>query len=123
MNVITAIFWVAASLFVVFKTTAVYEYFKFLPLPEKITKIKEYEEERKRDFTLSYKMFWMTSHDSFFIRLVTCPYCLSAWLSLGVSAVFSCFKWLPAVYLGGLSIYFGVSTLISVLEKMETNNE
>ena len=106
MSILAAISWVAASLFVVFKTTAVYEYFKVLPLPERITKIKEYEEARKRDFTLSYKMFWMTDHDCFFIRLVTCPYCLSAWFSLVFSTVFSCLEWLPAVYLGSLSIYF-----------------
>lgn len=123
MSILAAISWVAASLFVVFKTTAVYEYFKVLPLPERITKIKEYEEARKRDFTLSYKMFWMTDHDSFFIRLVTCPYCLSAWFSLVFSTVFSCLEWLPAVYLGGMSTYFGVSAMINWFERMEDGNE
>lgn len=123
MSILAAISWVAASLFVVFKTTAVYEYFKILPLPERLTKIKEYEKERNRDFTLSYKMFWMTTHDSFFTRMVTCPYCLSAWLSLGFSTIFSCLEWVPAVYLGGMSIYFGVSTMINWLERMEEGNE
>lgn len=122
MNILAAISWVAGSLFVLFKTTAVYEYFKVLPLPERITKFKEYEAERARDFTLSYKMFWMTTHDSFFTRLVTCPYCLGAWLSLGFSVIFSCMEWVPAVYLGSLSTYFGVSAIINWLEKLEDDN-
>jgi hypothetical protein len=123
MNTFAAISWVAGTMFVLFKTTAVYEYFKVLPLPERITKIKEYKKEKLLNYALSYKMFWMTTHDSFFIRLVTCPYCLGAWLSLGFSAIFSCIEWVPAVYLGGLSTYFGVSALINKLEWMESTNE
>ena len=123
MNTLAAIFWIAASLFILFNTTAVYEYFKFLPLPEKITKIKEYENERKYDFSLSYKMFWLTNYDSFFIRLVTCPYCLSGWLSLGFSVNFSCLTWLPIVYFGGLTTYFGISRLFSWLENLENSDD
>ena len=123
MNILAAISWVATTLFVVFKTTAVYEYFKVLPLPERVTKLKEYEIEKRYNFTLSYKMFWMTTHNSFFTRLVTCPYCLSAWLSLGFSAIFSCLEWLPVVYLGSLSTYFGVSAMISWFERLGDENE
>jgi hypothetical protein len=122
MNTIAAIFWVAASLFVLFETTAVYEYFRILPLPEKITKIKEYEKEKNNDFGLSYKLFWLTTYDCFFIRLITCPYCLAAWLSLIFSLFLSCLMWVPLVYFGGLTTYFGVSSLFRWLENLENSN-
>ena len=122
LNVLAAIGWVAGSLYVFFKTTAVYEYLKLLPLPEKITKMKEYEAERRHNFTMSYKEFFTTNYDTFLIRLLTCPYCLSAWLSLIFCGIFSCFMWLPVVYLVGLASYFFISLLYQWLEKMENSN-
>lgn len=122
LNVLAAIGWVAGSLYVFFKTTAVYEYLKLLPLPEKITKMKEYEAERRHNFTMSYKEFFTTNYDTFLIRLLTCPYCLSAWLSLIFCGIFACFMWLPVVYLVGLASYFFISLLYQWLEKMENSN-
>lgn len=119
MSILAAMSWVAATLFVCFKTSAVYEYLKSLPLPNWLTHMKDYEADRKYDFGLSYKMYMMTMRDSFFIRLVTCPYCLGAWLSLGFSWGFSCLEWLPVVYLGGLLGYTAIGT---VMDRMENNN-
>lgn len=122
MNVLAAIGWVAGALYVFFKTTAVYEYLKLLPLPEQITKMKEYEAERRHNFTMSYKEFFTTNYDTFLIRLLTCPYCLSAWLSLIFCGIFSCFAWLPVVYLGGLITYLGTSLVLDYLQKKENEN-
>ena len=123
MNILMTILWVAMTLFVCFKTTAVYEYLKILPFLNKVTKIKEYHLEKKYNYTLSYKMYMMTEHDSFFIRLITCPYCLGFWLSLGFSTIFSCLNWIPAVYFGGLSTYYGASSLLKWLEKEDSTHE
>jgi hypothetical protein len=120
MNILQAITWVAGSLFVLFETTAVYEYLKVLPLPNFITKFKDYENEKKYDSALSYRMYWLINHDSFFIKMITCPYCLGAWASIGFSMIFSCFEWIPAVYLGGLSTYFIVAALLKKLERMNS---
>ena len=123
MRILEAISWVAGFLFVSFKTTAIYEYAKLFPIFEKITHFKEYETEKQHDIGLSYKMYYITTHDSFFTRLITCPYCLGAWVSIGFCAIFSCLNWLPIVYFGGLTTYFGVSVIMNRLENMENSDD
>lgn len=123
MNILKAMMWVGTVLYVIFQTSAVYEYLKVLPLPEFIKKMKQYEAERKYDFGLSYKIYYITRHDSFFTRLITCPYCLGAWVSLGVCYLFSCLEWFPVVYLGGLSTYYTATLLFKKFEKAENDYE
>jgi hypothetical protein len=123
MSILKALAWVGASLYVLFQTNAVYEYLNVLPLPEKIKKMKEYQKERQFDYSLSYRFFYTTNYNSFLIRLLTCPYCLGAWLSIGFSVIFSCLEWVPIVYLGGLSTYYGSTVLLKWLENMESTHE
>ena len=119
MEVIAAIAWVATTLFVLFKTSAVYEYLKILPLPDQITHFKEYKKEQEYDFSLSYRLFILINHDTFLNKLFTCPYCLGMWLSVGFSWVFSCLMWIPVVYSGSLIYYFGLCAALLKLEKLE----
>lgn len=121
MSILAAMSWVAATLFVCFKTTAVYEYFRLL-VPSFISKMKDYDNERKYDYGLSYKLYMMTRHDSFLTRLVTCPYCLGAWLSGGFSWYFSCMEWLPVVYFGGLAGYLAIGLALDKLEAIDNGN-
>jgi hypothetical protein len=123
MQLLKAISWTAGVLYILFQTTAVYEYLKIMPLPEKIKKMKEYQTERQYNYSLSYRFFYTTNYNSFLIRLLTCPYCLGAWLSIGFSWVFSCIEWFPVVYLSGLSTYYGATVLLKWLEKVESNND
>lgn len=123
MSILKALSWVGASLYLLFQTNMVYEYLNVLPLPEKIKKMKEYQKERQFDYSMSYRFFYTTNYNSFLIRLLTCPYCLGAWLSIGFSTIFSCIEWVPVVYLGGLSTYYGTTVFLNKLEKMESNNE
>jgi len=123
MSILKALCWTAATLYILFETTAVYEYLKVLPLPNFLTKMKSYENDKKYDYTLSYKMYWLLNHDSFFIKMITCPYCLGAWLSVGFSAIFSCMEWIPAVYLGALSTYFSATVALKKLERMTSDHE
>lgn len=118
-NMLIAIAWVAASLFVAFKTTAVYEYLKILPLPERITHLKEYQREQLTNFSMSYKLFLEITYDTFLNRLLTCPYCVGFWLSLGFSWFFTCVETLPVVYLGSLISYYCISASINRLEKLD----
>lgn len=123
IDILKAIGWVAASLFVCYNTNAVYEYLKLLPIPNRITKIKDYLAESKWGFQNSYKVYMMANHDSFLIRMMTCYYCFGVWLSLAFSAYFSCLEWLPVVYLGSLSTYLGCSVAFKKLGQMEQTNE
>ena len=122
MEVIAAIAWVATTLFVLFKTSAVYDYLKILPLPDQITHFKEYKKEHEYDLSLSYRLFILINHDTFLNKLFTCPYCLGMWLSVGFSWGFSCLIWIPVVYLGSLVSYFATSVLVTKLERLDNDN-
>lgn len=123
MEVIAAIAWVATTLFVLFKTSAVYDYLKILPLPDQITHFKEYKKEQEYDLSLSYRLFILINHDTFLNKLFTCPYCLGMWLSVGFSWGFSCLMWIPVVYLGSLVSYFATSVLVTKLERLDNDND
>ncbi len=66
--------------YIFFETPAFIEYFTLFKL--KFTKYKEYNDIKSRLDTLSYNNFLLMNYDSFFIRLITCPICLSVWLNL-----------------------------------------
>lgn len=55
--------------------------------------------------------FWLTVFSerpktSFFLKMVTCPYCVGFWLSLGISAVSGYWYLAGAAYFFGLVGYF-----------------
>ena len=121
MQLLKAISWVTGSLFVLYNTTAVYEYLRVFT-PNFISKMREYDADRKYNPSMSYKLYMMINHDSFFIRLLTCYYCFGAWLSLISCAWFSCLAWTPAVYLISIATYLASTVLVKKLEQMEQSD-
>ena len=120
--ILQALAWATAALFVAFETTAVYEYLKLLPFLEKITKIKEYEQEKTKDFTISYIQHMDIFNNSFFYKMASCPYCIGFWISLGFSVLFSCFLWFPVVFLGSVTGHICLKTAIAWMEKLHESD-
>jgi len=98
-----AMMWVAMVLFVVYETSAVYEYSKFLP--EWISRKREYKHELEFNPQMSYGTFMRIHHDSFLIRWLSCPYCFGMAVSIGLTLLFSNWQMIPITYLGGLLGY------------------
>lgn len=100
-SVIVAAAWVAAVLIIWLQTTAVEEYFKFLPI------VKQYHQYKQTRIGTTFIRFLQTDHNCFLVRLITCAFCLGAILS-GVCAI-----WIPVAYIAGvyviaLLIYQGI---------------
>lgn len=74
------IFLIVSILIIWFNTDAFLEYARLLHLPG--VKVKEYLVAKDRDCTLSYHTFLLLNYNNFFTRLITCPVCTSAWLTL-----------------------------------------
>jgi hypothetical protein len=85
MEVLLASLWVALVLYLVYETSVVYSYLSRLPFLNFITHIKEYESERKDNWSLSYSLFMQLNHGGFLLDLLMCRYCLGFWLALGAS--------------------------------------
>ena len=85
MEVLIASLWVALALYSVYETSVVYSYLSRLPFLNFITHIKEYERERKDNWSLSYSLFMQLNYGGFLLELLLCRYCLGFWLALGAS--------------------------------------
>jgi hypothetical protein len=85
INILIALFLLgvfeAMILFIDFDTDAFVEYVSLFKL-EKLFKVDEYKLVSKDDPLLSYPEFLSTNHANFFVRMITCPKCLSVWLAL-----------------------------------------
>jgi len=79
------IFLISSSAFLIlviwFKSEAFQEYCKIF-YADKFFLIHDFEEKQKNDLTLDYHSYLLKDHDSFFIRLITCPICFSVWITL-----------------------------------------
>ena len=65
-------------LIVWFKTDVVVEYSKVFRI-SKWLNVDDFEEKKKNDFELTYHTYLRQYHNSFWIRLITCPICISCW--------------------------------------------
>jgi hypothetical protein len=71
----------------------------------------EYQEKQKENPQLTYINYLKIYHDSFYVRLITCPLCLSIWLNLSVCLIFINFSsfffnaWLSLFLFYTLSIF------------------
>jgi len=75
---------VALILLIWFNSNAFVEYAKFVG-GAKFFEITEYEEKQKEQASLDYHGYLLNYKSSFFIKLITCPLCLSVWLSIFVT--------------------------------------
>jgi hypothetical protein len=105
--------FITTTLLIWFKSDAFVEYAKLLHL-HRIFKIKEYEEKRLAEsFQLTYTTFLRMTSDRFLIRLITCPLCVSFWLSL-IGLFFVPMYFIPIVYVSTLLIYGVITRLLNI---------
>lgn len=97
---------VALFLVVWFKTEAYVEYCRLFRL-NKISNYREYFAEKANDVSLTYHKFLRQYHDGFFVRLATCPICVSAWLSIGLALLSTHLMLFPPTFIVSL-ILFGI---------------
>lgn len=116
---------ISLVLLIWFRTDAWLEYCRLFGL-DCISFYSDYEKKKYNDVTLTYHIYLRRYHDSFFIRLITCPICLSVWLGivfilakaaigflfLGFLAAFLILLDLPILILVSLAIYGIIDRLL-----------
>ena len=91
-------------LFIWFNTDSFVEYLQYIKYDW--FKIHSYlKEKTTNDLTLTYHSYLRRFHNSFFVRLITCPICLNFWLSL-LSSLFIYITYLPIIFIVSLFIYY-----------------
>lgn len=112
MTVISLICLVSLILFLLFETNVLVEYgraFKIrLPELDNYSKIID-----SGGHTHYLKYLRGIYEKSFIFKLITCPICLSVWISLWISLIFFQLLLFPAIEVGGLAGYF----LLKILSK------
>lgn len=106
MAILLASSVVAMFLIIWFRSEAYVEYCRLFKL-NFISHYKDYYAKRANDVSLTYHGYLRQYHDSFRIRLITCPVCMSAWLAMGNALLFWSLPVVPVTFVGGL-ILFGV---------------
>jgi len=100
----------AIILLIWFRTEAWVEYTQFFHL-DFLSSYKDYNEKKSKDITLTYLHYLRMYHDCFFIRLVTCPICLSIWIGI-ISSLFIGITAVPTVIIGGLLLFVIIDKLL-----------
>lgn len=70
-----------------FDTEAFVEYIKLFKLDW--FKVNEYVKAKESNFELTYHSYLLWNHKNFFTKLITCPICLTTWLSIILSLLFA----------------------------------
>jgi len=108
---IYSIFFISLILIIWFKSDAFIEYSKLLKLSNYF-KIDEWEEFKKTiDCSTSYHTFLRLKYPKFIVKLITCPICLSVWLSIPFIFVFGIIN-CPIIIISSLFIYYGLVKLM-----------
>ena len=102
---ITLLFLYSFILIIWFNTESFVEYSHLLKT--KWFKVNDYLIAKETDFTLTYHSYLLQKHNSFFVRLITCPFCLNFWLILVGKFIFGySFLEIPTIYVTSLITYF-----------------
>ena len=104
LEILIPISFISTVLLVWFKTEAFEEYSTLFGFG-KFFKVEEFRKARQRNPVITYHDHLLNKYDSFFLRLITCPYCLGFWLTLAVCVHKERFDPFGFYYLGGISLY------------------
>jgi hypothetical protein len=102
--------FIALILLIWFKTDAFLEYCLLFNI-ENWFKFNEYKYEQIAIPSLTYTEFLRMKYDTFVIKLITCPICLSVWLSIICGIIISSFVLIPIICLLSLTIYGTINKL------------
>ena len=96
--------FIASGLLIWLKSDAFVEYFDLLKL-DMAFGIRSYKKLRGEvSYPMSYPDYLLLKHNSFLIRLITCPLCLSVWTSVIISSSIG-WQYLPFLIVVPLVIY------------------
>ena len=101
---------IALLLLIFFRTDGWLEYCKLFHL-DFISFYKEFEEKKKSDISLTYILYLRMYHNSFLVRLVTCPICLAVWIGIICGLVSSIYL-IPVYIIGGLVLFTTIDRLL-----------
>lgn len=103
-----------ATLFLVwFNSDFIVEYGKLFGL-RKLLRLREYKEkQRETPVPLAYPLFLKMTYDNFFIKLISCPVCLSVWLSIVFGLIFHIWTFIPVICVMSLTLYGIIRKLLT----------
>jgi hypothetical protein len=114
MTEVFAISFIAFILLLWFKTEVWYEYTKLVGL-NRLSKADQYDEEKMNDVTLTYIQFLQKKYrQHFMVRGITCPICISFWVSFFVGLWMGHLVIIPFLAICGLVLYRIVCKLLDI---------
>ena len=102
---------VAMVLIIWFRTEAFVEYCHLLGL-DSLCDYRGYNDEKKNDVRLTYHDYLLRFHHGFLTRLLTCPICMSMWITIFMCVITLSALHIPVVMVGGLTIYLIIDKLL-----------
>lgn len=103
-------FFSTVFLLVWFKTNFVVEYFYKFPWISKY--INNYKKAQLAGISGNFINFLALNYNSFFIRLISCPFCINFWITV-ILSFFTSFLYFGLIYITSLIYYYIVVTLSS----------
>ena len=107
---IVIICFIALILLIWFRTDAYIEYCRVFHL-NGISFYKDFDTKYKEDVSIQYLHYLRRDHNCFFVRLITCPICLSVWLGFFAAIIFTPILF-PVYATGGLLLYTAIDRLL-----------
>lgn len=101
---------IALILLIWFRTDGVLEYCRVFKL-DAISFYKDFDVKYKEDVSLTYLHYLRMYHNCFFVRLITCPICLSTWIGI-LLGLLSPVIFIPVYIVGGLLLYTIIDKLL-----------
>lgn len=102
---------IVVLLIIWFRTDAYIEYCRIFKL-NFISCYKDYDLKKYNDVSIEYHAYLRQYHNCFFVRLITCPICLTTWMGIIVGSLM-CNVWcIPLVILCSLTIYLLIDKLL-----------
>jgi hypothetical protein len=111
MNILNSIS-VTVSFLLIWLNTEAFVYYGRLFKLSKFLKIDEFDQDKLNDFTLEYPTWLVKKYNSFFTKLITCPWCIGFWVTLISCLFLGTLNLFPTVYLISMTIYFIITNKI-----------
>jgi hypothetical protein len=100
------------NLVIWFKTDAFIEYGRLFGLSKKF-KFKEFQDKKLVEpYLLTYPQFLRITHNTFITRLISCPICLTVWMTLVFCILGGCIYLLPLLCVTSWFVYYLLTFLI-----------
>lgn len=122
MTEILSILWSLLVLFLWFDTNVFHEYFHRILFLRKLFKFDEYDKNKEYYGHCSYQDFLPIQYNNFFVKLISCPYCLGFWTSLASTYFLTEMKIFPMTYFGSVIGYFSVHKLFDYFNNSQESS-